>query len=145
MWLYQIPEYKNWRSIKQRCANHNRDHADRYIGRGIDICREWKNDFWSFYNHVGKKPDNSYTIDRIDNDKGYEIGNVRWATKREQASNTSRKNKNGHVGIEYRYSKLKGDRWKAKIYYNHTYINLGTYDNIDEAIMAREIAEKIFY
>jgi hypothetical protein len=87
------PEYKAWDSMKQRCTNPN-DKAWRwYGGRGITVCEEWANDFQAFLAHIGRRPSDKHSIDRIDGDKGYEPGNVRWATWEEQArnrSNTSR-------------------------------------------------------
>lgn len=43
--------------------------------------------FASFLEHIGPKPAPHYTLDRIDNNKGYVPGNVRWATRSEQQTN----------------------------------------------------------
>lgn len=85
--MWRTPEYNAWVSIKERCLNPNTKHYHRYGGRGIQICEEWKNDFQSFYEHVGARPTAKHSMERIYNDKGYEPGNVRWATKKEQARN----------------------------------------------------------
>jgi hypothetical protein len=53
------------------------------------MCAEWA-DFAKFYAAVGDPPSPVHTIDRIDNDKGYEPGNVRWATPAEQNLNSRR-------------------------------------------------------
>ena len=45
------------------------------------------NDFAAFLAHIGPKPSQLHSLDRIDNDKNYEPGNVRWATRSEQQQN----------------------------------------------------------
>jgi hypothetical protein len=76
----------------QRC--HNSKHAKfRYWGgRGIAVAPEWRTagGFASFFAHVGPRPSPKHEIDRKDNDRGYEPGNVRWATRSEQMLNTRR-------------------------------------------------------
>lgn len=41
-----------------------------------------------FMEDMGDRPSIEYTLDREDNSRGYEPGNCRWATKKEQARNT---------------------------------------------------------
>jgi hypothetical protein len=81
--------YKAWDAIVQRCCNPKAQAYKNYGGRGITICDKWRGPggFISFYEHVGGRPSNNHTIDRIDNAKGYEPGNVRWATWEEQQNN----------------------------------------------------------
>ena len=43
--------------------------------------------FEQFYAEVGLKPTPAHQLDRIDNDKGYEPGNVRWVTKSQNERN----------------------------------------------------------
>jgi hypothetical protein len=89
--LRHRPEYFIWKSIKQRCLNpHNKQYAD-YGGRGITIHSRWADSFAEFIAAVGYRPHPSLSLDRIDNQKGYEPGNVRWTTSLEQ-NNNSRKN-----------------------------------------------------
>ena len=78
------PEYNAWAGAKARCTNPNHHKYHRYGGRGIKMLFKT---FEDFYNHVGERPSKSHTIDRIDNDGDYTYGNVRWATKSEQAQN----------------------------------------------------------
>ncbi|HEY4451018.1 MAG TPA: hypothetical protein VGN13_05440 [Solirubrobacteraceae bacterium] len=69
--------------------NPNATGYANYGGRGIRICSRW-DDFALFAVDVGEKPSPEHTLDRIDNDGGYEPGNVRWATPAEQQRNRRR-------------------------------------------------------
>lgn len=85
--LCHTPEHRAWASIKQRCLCKTSSQYKYYGQRGIGICHEWRTSFESFLNHVGKRPTYKHSIDRINNDGHYEPGNVRWASKAEQANN----------------------------------------------------------
>ena len=80
-------EYRIWMGIKTRCFNSNAPEYPHYGGRGITMQAEWIKDFTRFLADVGMRPNNALTLDRIDNNKGYTLTNVRWATKKEQANN----------------------------------------------------------
>lgn len=86
--LKQHPIYLNWSNIKQRCFNKNNKNYNRYGGRGITICDEWKNNFKKFYDWA---IDNGWKkgleIDRIDNDGNYEPNNCKFSTRLEQNNN----------------------------------------------------------
>lgn len=84
------PEYRAWQSMIKRCYYKKSRRWERYGGRGIGVCKEWKEDFASFLDAVGRRPTRRHSLDRIDNDGDYKPGNVRWATKSEQAKNQSR-------------------------------------------------------
>lgn len=84
------PEYKIWKTIKQRCTNKNCTDYSAYGGRGIDMCASWQESFLSFLNDMGPRPSIKHSIDRIDNDKGYSKENCRWATATEQRLNQRR-------------------------------------------------------
>lgn len=83
--------YRIWGGIKNRCTKTNDPSYERYAGRGIAVCDEWRESFEAFYCHVSALPNygqKEYTLDRIDNNGNYEPGNVRWATAIEQQRNT---------------------------------------------------------
>jgi len=78
--------YNSWSGMKNRCLNHKTKKFYLWGGRGIAICKLWIDSFEAFYAYMGDPPPKS-TLDRIDNNKGYEPGNVRWATPIEQSNN----------------------------------------------------------
>jgi hypothetical protein len=84
--------YKTWQAMHDRCSNPNAINWRYYGGRGITVCKAWHN--WvAFRDYVeanlGPRPEGKprWTLDRIDNDRGYEPGNVRWARGTEQMQN----------------------------------------------------------
>lgn len=81
--------YKAWRGIKARCYNPNLPDYASYGGRGITMSPLWKDDYTAFRDYIGPPPDDGqkYTVDRIDPNGNYEPGNVRWATRKQQARN----------------------------------------------------------
>lgn len=81
------PEYIIWQAMKRRCSGTSKKHRRRYHDRGITVCSRWETSFEAFLADVGRRPSRNHSIDRIDNDKGYEPSNVRWATRSEQQNN----------------------------------------------------------
>jgi hypothetical protein len=74
--------------MKDRCYRTTARYYEDYGGRGISVFPEWIDSFSAFLTHVGKRPSPRHSLDRYPNNDGnYEPGNVRWATKAEQAAN----------------------------------------------------------
>ena len=104
-----------YKAMIQRCENPNDTRYKNYGGRGIFICDEWQDyikfETWSLDN--GYK--HGLTIDRIDNDKGYEPSNCRYTNmsvqlinKRHKCSSTGYAHihlhpKNNNYGVKMRY------------------------------------------
>lgn len=81
-------EHCIWRSMKNRCHSPGDKGYRLYGGRGIQVCERWRNSFSAFYADMGPRPTAKHSIDRINNERNYEPGNCRWATREEQGNNT---------------------------------------------------------
>jgi hypothetical protein len=98
----RLRDRKKWRithresaafvQAKQRCTNPNEISYPRYGGRGIKCkLKSYKDIIYT----IGRRPSNKYSLDRIDNDVHYEIGNIRWATIKQQRANSTIVNQTG--------------------------------------------------
>ena len=85
--VLEIPEYFIHHSMIQRCTQPSHNSYKNYGGRGITVCKRWLNSFKLFYKDMGSRPDNTFSIERINNDKGYKPSNCKWATRSEQRRN----------------------------------------------------------
>ena len=83
-------EYKIWLQMRARCENKGNTGYQNYGARGIRVCDRWRVSFENFYADMGPRPSPNHSIDRINNDGDYELGNCRWATQKEQSRNTRR-------------------------------------------------------
>jgi len=78
--------WKTWKGIVERTTCQTSSNYSRYGGRGIGIYPDWMQ-YENFAAYMGQPPSPLHSIDRIDNTRGYEPNNVRWATMKEQAAN----------------------------------------------------------
>lgn len=82
--LNRAPEVIAFNHAKDRCLNHRNRSFGLYGGRGIEFRFA---SFNEFFQEVGTRPSNRHSIDRINTNGHYEVGNVRWATHKQQCSN----------------------------------------------------------
>jgi hypothetical protein len=85
-------EYSTYLKMIDRCYNPNSMDYYHYSSNGITVCDEWldpSTGFVTFFNDMGVRPSNNYSIDRIDNTKSYSAINCRWALPTTQARNRS--------------------------------------------------------
>lgn len=132
-------KYKTWSGMKERCHNKNSERYESYGGRGIKVCDEWVNSYIAFRDYIldtlGERPE-GHSLDRINNDGNYEPGNLRWASRKQQANNRRMRNNNtsGYVGI---HLDKPSNKWQARISVNGNRISLGYYKKLHDAVIAR--------
>jgi hypothetical protein len=84
--MARTPEYHAWQALRQRCEIPNHQEFKSYGGRGITVCNRWQS-FENFIADMGLRPTSKHSIERKDNDRGYEPDNCVWATFKEQSDN----------------------------------------------------------
>jgi hypothetical protein len=121
--------YFAWWQMKDRCkATH--PSSEYYFERGITVCEEWQNSFEAFLSDMNICEDPSYSLDRIDNKKGYCKENCRWASSRVQ-------NWNRDLGEDRGVTwKADANKWRARMSYGGTDFFLGYYDKKEDALAA---------
>ncbi len=107
--MKRSPKYSVWGGILTRCDNEKDLNYKKYGARGITICDRWRK-FENFYSDMGKRPSANYSIDRIDNSKGYFKENCRWATLIVQANN-----KTNNRMIEYNGKTQPLSQWAREV------------------------------
>ncbi|WP_156360948.1 hypothetical protein [Sphingomonas sp. Leaf257] len=83
-------EYCAWKNAIDRCERKSHPQYNDYGGRGIKVADEFicpVTGFVSWLVDVGKKPDPSFTLERVSNDKGYEANNQAWVSRRDNQLN----------------------------------------------------------
>ena len=128
--------YWVWATMIQRCHNRNNSAYRNYGGRGIIVCDQWRNNSKSFMKwalNSGYKA--GLTIERKDNDMGYNPGNCIFVDRLINNSNKRpyKCNKTGYSGISIR----KTGNFRSRIRFKGILYNIGTYASINEAILNR--------
>ena len=83
----EYAEYAVYASMLSRCNNPRGKRYKDYGGRGISVCSRWMESFENFMCDMGLRPSKKHSIERIDNNKGYQADNCKWATVKEQNNN----------------------------------------------------------
>lgn len=82
--------YNIWYNMNRRCFNKNAKDYKNYGAKGIKVYKNWKEDFYNFYEWaINNNYNKNLTLDRIDNNKDYCPENCRWVTLKEQHRNYS--------------------------------------------------------
>ena len=104
--LSKSPEYTAWYDMNRRCYDKQDINFKRYGGRGITVFKGWispryggaVNNFLNFFKYlkrtIGLRPPSPkqwkgkrsyWSLDRKNNDRGYQPGNLRWSGYEQQA------------------------------------------------------------
>lgn len=102
----QSRTYQAWCNMIGRCSRPTRADFAWYGGRGISVCERWLT-FDNFLVDMGEKPQDS-SLDRIDNDRGYEPGNCRWVTNEINSQNRSSTRLNAVAAVLIRVIRRRG-------------------------------------
>jgi len=114
------PTYRSWAGMLNRCYNPKQENYPRYGGAGISVCDRWRfgedglSGFECFLADMGEKPSPQHQIDRIGSAGIYEPSNCRWATREQQANNTSR-----NVYVEVDGRALTVPQWEREFEWSH--------------------------
>jgi hypothetical protein len=142
------PLYRTWASMRSRCFNPNNPRFKDWGGRGIAPCKRW-DDFSVYLNDIltsiGPRPPGK-VLDRIDNSRGYEPGNVKWSTQSE--SNRNRrplKTKVGHSGFKgVKWNKAR-NKYVASIWFQGKAVQLKYCETAREAATVYDyVARRVF-
>lgn len=98
------PKYRGrWEAMMDRCHNPQSPTYSWYGERGIEVSEEFKScvTFVKYITQLeGAYDPERGDLDRIDNDKGYERGNLRWVTRSQNS-----RNQRGNRIVEYKGKK----------------------------------------
>jgi hypothetical protein len=135
--------YSTWYQMNKRCYDPTADNYERYGGKGVTVCEEWRESFEQFYDWaMANGYEKELTIDRIDPSKPYQPDNCRWADYfvQEQNRGLMKTNTTGYSGVTV----AKDGKFIVNIKRRYIPKYLGTFPNLEEAIEARKKAERYY-
>ena len=135
--LYKHPIYSFWNSMQTRCYNPKTIGYKNYGARGIQVCERWL-DIENFIEDMYPTWEEGLSLDRIDTNGNYEIGNCRWTTQSIQQHNTRDIKSNNTSGFRGVYWHKNSNAWRSQIKINNKKIQLGSFHTALEAAKAYE-------
>lgn len=105
-----------YNGMRSRCCNSKSTSFKYYGEKGITICDEWLNDFKSFVDWAYANGYNdSLSIDRIDNSRGYCPDNCRWIALNDQFHN-----KTNNVWLSHNGETHTMSEWSKILNFSYT-------------------------
>ena len=130
--------YRIWKGMIYRCYKPSKSGYERYGGKGVTVCDEWRESFESFLEWaLVNGYSDELTIDRIKSTEPYGPSNCRWSDYFTQEANRGmhKDNTTGYKGV----APLNG-KFRAYLTRKKRNKHLGTFNTIEEAASARENA-----
>lgn len=138
------PEYNVYMCIIDRCENPNNSSYKHYGGKGITICKRWRDSYANFIEDMGTRPKQTkprqYSIERVNPDKGYYPSNCKWATYTEQANNRS-----NNTRITFEGENLTLAQWSRKtgIRYGLLLRRISDGNSVDRVLTVGRIQKRV--